>query len=1172
MCAIIIWYISAKLSRLIIMRKILPLKSRFCKPFFGFVFCALLSIFANISGSLLPFVNHAAYATPTAPAAPATPTTPAAPEEPSNTPSDKTSDTNNSGQNTAETNGADQNTSGTDTCYDQVGAVGWLVCPTTGVLGKAIDSIYEQIEKILVVDPITTDGTSPIFKVWEIMRDITNVVFVVVILMIVYSYITGLGLSNYNIKKALPKLIVAAILVNLSYIICAIAVDISNISGASLKGLFTSIEESAISGGGLGDAAKLTWTQLTGVLIGGGAIAGVAIGVAGGLGALLWPLVVALLGGVLSVLVGLITIGMRQALISVLIMIAPLAFVAYMLPNTESWFKKWKDIFVSMLIFYPMFSLLFGASQLAGWAIIASSLSGNNLFGVVLGMAVQVFPLFLSVSLLKMSGTVLGKVSSKLDNLTSKPRAGIKDYGRARGELAKNRYISESMRPSAGLRRYLDGRQRRHEIDLENVTKTRKSLAEIKAQRAIAGGQYKPEDGQTQSDIKANRSTRSAKAAMNASLAAQYIQKDTSHLLDQYGDYYKGEKDQNLAKNAGQNYLEFTRAVLAEENDAYSDQDWLMSQYDGFRKAYDPAANVKNDARARKAAYNYNHYIVGAAGALGKAGEHTVLGEVISKSSANEAKRKAYTHYVFAKYGYNKGAARNMIVGYYINDDGFAVNKDGSDFYHTYTDEHGVEQKIKERSPGEFLKYHPEWLKPIAYDKFDSHGNVYYDATDQRGNFIGRIYKNDGASMKEIISNWDMPINDPINGLYGILSGVYEGDYSKYGLKNVGLAQFSTTLNRATLSAGFKEKATFAGPMYATSIGQRYIKDMVHLNIARLDNLTKTAKPSGFNTQDAAELNQLKMLMDPANWDWMLFDEESLKSFKNVNGKPMKGTRYVTDADGSVHVESIPPEQATFEDLKNTVIKKYLLPAAPKFASMMSRMTNGIIDNQKPGAMENWAGLYESIQKWNDEKWQQKYPVLKDPLAKQANDTISLAREIRRKISPDDRRFNTPSPELRERMVNSQNKANSGVDGSNVLNINKTGAIQKFKSSDHYELTEEDKRVDRDFEREERNAAWNVNNSPDDERSDSVIAKDLYDSADHLVKIDLIAAENASSNEFFFDAVRSYLDNAIMDDPRFNDVIEQYEEYIIFNGQDATLTVEDHASALKDLIISFIHE
>ena len=1146
------------------MSKNLSLKNRLCKPFYGLVFGAILSILANFGIGLLPQASTPVYAAPDT-----TTTTPATPADPAR-PTTNTTETN-----TEETNAEGENSEDTDTCYDQVGAIGWLVCPSTGVLGKAIDAIYEQIEKLLVVDPVTTDGSSPIFKVWEIMRDITNVVFVIVLLLIVYSHITGLGLSNYNIKKALPKLVVAAVLVNMSYLICALAVDASNIIGANLKGVFTSIEESAIASGGLGDAAKITWTQLTGVLIGGGAIAGVAIGVAGGLGALLWPLIVALLGGILSVLVGLITIGMRQALISVLIMIAPLAFVAYMLPNTESWFKKWKDIFISMLIFYPMFSLLFGASQLAGWAIIASSLANSNMFGVVLGLAVQVFPLFLSVSLLKMSGTVLGKVSSKLDGLANRPRGALKDYGRARGELARNRYISESMRPSAGLRRYMDGRQRRREIDLENATKTRKSLAEIRAQKAIMGGRYKPEEGTDQSEIKANRSTRTAKAAMNASLEAQYVQKDTAHMLDQYGDYYKGKKDQDLAHTAGHNYLEFTRTLLAEENDAYADQDWLMGQYDGFRKAYDPAANVKSNAAAKKAAYNYNHYIVGAAGALGKAGEHTVLGEVISKSSANEAKRKAYTHYVFAKYGYNKGDARNMMVGYHVDDDGFAVNKDGSDFYHTYTDSNGVQHKVKERSPGEFLKYHPEWLAPIAYDKRDSKGNIYYDAVDQQGKFIGRVYKNDGASMKEIISNWDMPINDPINGLYGILSGVYEGDYAKYGLKNVGMAQFSTTLNRATLSAGFKEKAAFAGPMYATSVGQRYIKDMVHLNIARLDNLTKTAKPSGFNTQDAAELNQLKMLMDPENWDWMLFDEESLKSFKNVNGRPMKGTRYYTDADGNIKSESVPPEQATFEELKNTVIKKYLLPAAPKFATMMSRMTNGIMDNQKPGAQENWAGLLHSMEKWNDEKWQKKYPMLKDPLAKQANDTIALARQIRRKITPDDQ-FNKPTPELRKRMTDAERKANSGVDGSNTPEINKTGnKRQKFERNDAYTLSEEDKRVDREFEREEQNAAWSARNNPDlmdDEPGKDTIMKDVQDGTEHLVHVDLMAAENAASSEFFFDAARHYLDNAILDDSRFSDVIEQFEEYIIFNGQDATLTVEDHARELKDLIISYIQD
>lgn len=1147
------------------MSKKLPLKNRLCKPFYGFVFGVILSVLANFGVSFLPSVSTPVYAAPEVPAIPATPERPTTGTETANPTTNTTTPATTTTETGATSGESSSEATTTDTCYDQVGAIGWLICPSTGVLGKAIDAVYAQIEKLLVVSPVTTDGTSPIYKVWEIMRDVTNIVFVILLLLIVYSHITGLGLSNYSIKKALPKLVIAAVLVNMSYLICALAVDVSNILGANLKGIFTSIEESAISAGGLGDAAKITWTELTGALIGGGAIAGVAVGVAGGLGALLWPLIVALIGGILSVLVGLITIGMRQALISVLIMISPLAFVAYMLPNTESWFKKWKDIFTSMLIFYPMFSLLFGAAQLAGWAIIASSLSAGNFFGVVLGMAVQVFPLFISVSLMKMSGTVLGKVSSKLDSLTNRPRGALKDYGRARGELARNRYISESARPSAGLRRYMDGRQRRREIDLENVTKARKSLAEIRAQKAIAGGVFRPEEGNDQSDLSANRSTRSAKNAMNVSLAAAAAGKDTAHLLDQYGDYYKSNKDRELASTAGQNYLELTRTMLTEENDAFADQDWLMGQYDNFRKAYDPAANVKSDAKARKAAYNYKHYVVGAAGALGEKGELTVLGEVISRSAANEAKQRAYTDYVFKKYGYNKKEARNMTVGYYVNDDGLAANKDGSDFYHTYTDTNGVQHSVRERSPGEFLKYHPEWLQPIAYDKKDSNGDIYYDAVDQKGQFIGRVYKRDGAAMKEIISNWDMPINDPINGLYGILSGTYEGRYAKYGLKDVGLAQFSTTLGRATLSANFKEKATFAGPMYATSVGQRYISDMIHQNIARLDNLTKTAKPSGFNTQDAAELNQLKMLMDPANWDWMLFNEESLRSFKNVNGSPMKGTRYTTDANGNLVAESIPHDQATFDELKNTVIKKYLLPAAPKFTSMMSRITNGIIDNQKPGAFENWAGLLDSMEKWTDPEWVKKYPMLKDPFAEQRNDTISLARKTANRIRPRDAKngdkLGEPKPELRKRMQESERKANRGMDGSS----------SRFEKNDPYILTEEDKRVDREFEREERNAPWSIYNNRDlsDDESDDFVMQDLDESNNPLVRIDLLAAENSMSPEFFFDAARNYLDDMSQKDSRYDNVIEQFEDYITFNGQDATLTIEDHAQALKDLITSY---
>ena len=69
-----------------------------------------------------------------------------------------------------------------------------------------------------------------------------------------------------------------------------------------------------------------------------------------------------------------------------------------------------------------------------------------------------------------------------------------------------------------------------------------------------------------------------------------------------------------------------------------------------------------------------------------------------------------------------------------------------------------------------------------------------------------------------------------------------------------------------------------------------------------------------------------------------------------------------------------------------------------------------------------------------------------------------------------------------------------------------------------------------------------------------------------------MVAESNGIPEFFFDAVRSYLDDAVMDDPRFATVIEQYEEYITLNGQDATLTVEDHARELKDLITCYTYE
>lgn len=1130
-----------------------PLLERFKNAIFGVLF-AILGIFSALSINTLIAPVNSAYATPGTETT-TTETTTAntnATVEPSAETADSTESTSNN------TDSASDTTTDVETCQSQVGALAFIICPGTGTLSKAIDSIYSQIEKLLKVEPISFNEDSPIFQIWQIMRDITNIIFVIMILIIIYSQITGIGISNYGIKKALPKLIIAALLVNLSYIICAAGVDISNIVGSGLRGLFENIQTTAINNGGLGDASMLSWTDVATAMIGGGTIAGVAIGLAGGLGAVLFPFLATIFGAIISVVIGLFTLGLRQALISMLVMISPIAFVCYLLPNTEKWFTKWKDTFFAMLFFYPMFSLLYGASQLAGWALIASSVAAGSLFGIIVGLAVQVIPLILSISLMKMSGTVLGRISGLADRLTNKPRASVQDLANRRAELTKTRRANDSFMPTARLKRFMTNRTAKSELEIENEKRRTKARSMIYAQRSILGTQkYDPafiDEYKTGKDEKGKRSknrlrttaaTRAAKEAMNLEMAAQNATRDAAHVLSNYGDYhYRTATDKKLTAEGANAFKELYRTSRVEENDAFADQDWLIGEYDKARKAGEDS-------------YAYKHYIVGGAGALGKAGENLVLGQVIHASAKNEAARRSYQNLVFSKWGYNKSAARDFLVGYAIDDDGYAVNPITRQKLSEYTNPiTGKTIKINERTPGEFLKYHPEYLRQCAYNLKDERG-YYYNATDQDGNFIGRIYKNDGAAIKEILANWDMPINDPINGVYGILSGIKQGELAaKYPyLDGVGLASYSTTLQRATLSAGFKEKAAFAGPMYATSVGQRYIKDMVHLNIARLDNLIKTAKPSGFNTQDQAEFGQLMQLMNPENWGWMLFDEESLRSFRNVNGRPMKGTRYKYDENGNlirkangkadfIEIDPAKGETPTHQELINTVIRKYLAPAAPKFATMMSRITPNIMDNQKLGVADNWNGLLDSMEKWNDEKYKKMYVDLNNPFAEQTNDTITRAKQVSRQIRPqltknkgNKNELVPASPELQDRKQKSENRAN-----------------KKF------ELTEEDRKVDLEYEQFERTQDWSAYASAPKEYND------------HRLNLEALAAQDSDDANAFIHDAKHYLDDASLEDDRINEVINDFRDYEMDNRLDSTVSTEDYLEKLKDLLATYLYE
>ena len=239
-----------------------------------------------------------------------------------------------------------------------IDGIGWLVCPVVTFLAQVSDTVKDNIDEYLVFNPseLTKRDDGSVYSYWATMRNYANVLFVIAFIIIIYSQISGMGLSSYGIKRMLPRLVVGALLVNVSFYLCAAMVDLSNAIGASAYN-FISSGTSAGSGGTSPDSSAsggAWWVKLAS-----GILAGTAMLFA--LGALLAGLVTVLM----IALTTLLLLGVRQAIIIFAIIISPLAFVAWLLPNTEGLFKKWWQTFKTMLFVYPIIGIIYGASTLA---------------------------------------------------------------------------------------------------------------------------------------------------------------------------------------------------------------------------------------------------------------------------------------------------------------------------------------------------------------------------------------------------------------------------------------------------------------------------------------------------------------------------------------------------------------------------------------------------------------------------------------------------------------------------------------------------------------------------------------------------------------------------------------------------------------------------------------
>ncbi len=860
---------------------------------------------------------------------------------------------------TGESGESSDSTPETSTCQQESGTLGWIVCPTMDIVTNIVDAIYRAIEQLLVVQPLSMTNDSPIFLVWQYMRNLTNVIFIIFLVVVIYSQLTGLGISNYGVKRVLPRLIIAVILVNLSFIICSVAVDLSNIIGFSLRDTLNKIQDAVITAGSSTLSADIPIATIVGTLLSGGTIAGVVISAMGGLGWLFWLLVPILIGGLISIVIGVITIAARQALVALLIMIAPLAFVAYLLPNTEKWFEKWKDLLFRMLVFYPLFSFLFGASQLAGWALIASA---SNPLGIILGLAVQIVPLAFSFTLMKMSGTVLGNLSAGLHRLASPMQRAATGWSISHGERAKNNHLAYSSAPGARLRGYLDKRRDLRALDTQNALETRRnrSLAGVYAKASSSTGRDQLGNDTWQS--RPNSHTRNAKTANYYSTVAATARTAYENTLSDYGSHFHDAASARLSDQHGEAFTESMKQHYLAQNLAQADQEFLLGRYMG-------AISSSN-----KNPYEYNRLIKSAAGALGHTGESSIMGQVIVENSKIETRRRTEARIMANKFGIRKAYMRGMTFDKaYINDNGYETNENGipieDDQYRLITtDANGNPTNFKRQEWQHYIAVHKTTGNEITKAEYDALGTDernayrkvrYFDITNDSGEMVQRVFEDDAGYMKELLRD-DIAIADPINRRYLTSIGVAHSDKESTGI----LRRYHSTIAAAMLETSYKEHAAEVTPMITSQANSGYITSIGQYNIANLQSLSVASKAGTFFQNDSYVYKDWANLVKCAFDDQLFakyFPDEDVNNYRNVNGIHLDGFRW-DEAKQAWQEINHNDSSITLEDKKNFVRHKIIPKAATKMVGMLYRdLSPTVLDNMKPDNLKALKGLLDTL-------------------------------------------------------------------------------------------------------------------------------------------------------------------------------------------------------------------
>lgn len=190
-------------------------------------------------------------------------------------------------------------------------------------------------------------NSAPVANGWTIVRDVTNMFFILVLLVIAFGTILGVDAYSYK-NKMLSRLLIMAVVVNFSRTICGLIIDFAQVVMLTFVYGF---KEAA--GGNFADALRITSLMQARVAEGAGEDSSINA----------WSIAVSMILAFFLVLISLvvvtlmtITLAIRIVYLWLLIVMSPLAFFLKAVPGSmaSQQYSKWWSMFTSQVVVGPV--------------------------------------------------------------------------------------------------------------------------------------------------------------------------------------------------------------------------------------------------------------------------------------------------------------------------------------------------------------------------------------------------------------------------------------------------------------------------------------------------------------------------------------------------------------------------------------------------------------------------------------------------------------------------------------------------------------------------------------------------------------------------------------------------------------------------------------------------